>query len=174
MTRDDTALLEHYVRRGRAARDGALEAAWLDYELRSYVLARLPVRRPLRVCNVGIGDGLFDDWLALVAGSPIVSVDPDAERCRLLALRQLREEHPFPSRVICGDVGAGVLAGRTFDVITCVRPLDEDDGGRTHRALRIVLAPDGLLLTAEIGQGASADRVLSRGDTWLACSARTR
>ncbi|MCW5801514.1 MAG: class I SAM-dependent methyltransferase [Deltaproteobacteria bacterium] len=173
--RDDAALLEHYVRRGRGARDGGLEAAWLDYELRSYVLARLPARRPLAVCNVGIGDGQLDDWLALVVGAPIVSVDPDPGACRLLELRQRREEHPHPSRVVCGDVRGGALAGRRFDVITCVRPLaDGDDGGHLQRALRTALADGGVLLTAEIGQGAAADRVLSRGDVWLACSTRTR
>jgi hypothetical protein len=42
------------------------------------------------------------------------------------------------------------------------------------RALSGALAPVGLLLTGEVGKGAAADRVRTRGDLWLACSTRTR
>ena len=53
--------------------------------------------------------GLFDDWLchavgATAAASSVTSVDRDPAICRVFALRQRRERHPFPARVICGDV----------------------------------------------------------------------
>ena len=168
-------MLEHYVRRGAAPRSCSLEAAWLDYELRSFVLSKLPARRPLAICNVGIGDGRWDDWLAHVVGAPITSVDRDPAICRIFALRQRREGHPHPSIVLCGDVCDGVLGERRFDVITVVgSTLDEgNDRGRMLRALTGALAPGGLLLTGEVGQGAAADRVRTRGDLWLACQART-
>jgi hypothetical protein len=188
VTREDAELLDHYVRRGAAPRSRSLEAAWLDYELRSFVLSQLPARRPLAVCNVGIGVGLWDDWLAHVLGAPITSVDRDDSVCRIFALRQQRERHPFPSIVLCGDVCGGVLGDRRFDVITAVGAALDDEGdppaasrspagsdrGRLLRALSGALAPGGLLLSGEAGSGAAGDRVRTRGDLWLACSTRTR
>jgi hypothetical protein len=174
VTREDAELLDHYVRRGAEPWNLSLEAAWLDYELRSFVLSKLPVRRPLAVCNVGIGVGLWDDWLGHIVGAPITSVDRDAAICRIFALRQRRERHPYPSVVLCGDVCDGVLGDRKFDVITIVgSTLDEqNDRGRMMRALSGSLEAGGLLLSGEVGKGAAADRVRTRGDLWLACSTR--
>lgn len=173
MTEDDD-LLAHYVARGHEAWNVSLEATWLDYELRSFVASRLPAKRPLAVCNVGIGVGLWDDWLAHQVGGAITSVDRDPEICRIFGIRQRRERHPHPSMVICADVRDGVLDGLAFDVITCVgSTLDESgDRGHTQQALLRALAPDGVLLLGEVGQGASGDRVVARGDLWVACSLR--
>lgn len=173
MTLDDRELLDFYIACGRAARGRSLDAAWVDYELRSFVLARLPARRPLAVCNVGITGGAWDDWLGCVVGASITSVDRDARACRLLALRQIREHHPFPARVVCGDVRDGILDCARFDVITAVGE-QIADGGATRRALLEALVPGGLLLGAEVGEGAGSDHVVARGDVWLACQARTR
>jgi hypothetical protein len=176
---EDAELLAHYVARGREPWNVSLEASWLDYELRAFVLARLPKRRPLAVLNVGIGVGLFDDWLGHVIGGRITSVDRDPDICRVLALRQRREGHPYPARVVCGDVRDGALAGSLlsggrFDVITVVGSTLEESGdrGATTRALEGLLAAAGTLLVAEVGQGATGDRVLTCGDVWLACQAR--
>jgi 2-polyprenyl-3-methyl-5-hydroxy-6-metoxy-1,4-benzoquinol methylase len=168
----DAELLEHYIARGREPWNVSLDAAWLDYQLRRFVAERLPARRPLRVCNVGIGVGLFDDWLAHEIGASITSIDRDEEVCRLFAYRQQREAHPYPSRVICADVRDG--ASDTFDVITCVGSTltESGDAGATTRALQAMLVPGGQLLVAEVGQGAGGDRVITCGDTWLAFSTR--
>jgi protein-L-isoaspartate O-methyltransferase len=176
VTDDDADLLKHYLERGREPWNVSLEASWLDYELRSYVAARLPTKRPLRVCNVGIGVGLFDDWLGHMLGASITSVDRDAEICRIFELRQRREQHPHPARVVCGDVRDGVLAEMSFDAITIVGSTlgESGDRGETLRALQASLAPDGVLLVAEVGQGAARDAVRTCGDVWLACSARPR
>jgi SAM-dependent methyltransferase len=176
---EDAELLAHYIARGRESWNTSLEAAWLDYELRAFVMARLPKKRPLSVLNVGIGVGLFDDWLGHVVGARITSVDRDPEICRVLELRQKRERHPFPAHVICGDVRDGVLAGQTFDVITVVgSTLDESgDRGATLRGLEAALKKgsdpiSGTLLVAEVGQGAGGERVLTCGDVWLSCQTR--
>ena len=176
MTPEDEELLEHYVRCGAEPWNLSLEAAWLDYEMRSFVLANLPARRPLAVCNVGIGVGLWDDWLGHVIGAPITSIDRDQDICRVFAYRQRREGHPFPSRVLCGDVRDGILEILKFDVITVVGSTlaESGDRGATQRALTAALAPGGQLLVAEVGQGAAADTVRTRGDMWLACSVKTR
>ena len=41
---EDSELLAHYIARGREPWNVSLEAAWLDYELRRYVLSRLPAQ----------------------------------------------------------------------------------------------------------------------------------
>jgi protein-L-isoaspartate O-methyltransferase len=170
----ESELLAHYVERGGEPWNVSLEASWLDYELRAYVIARLPARRPLSVCNVGIGVGLFDDWLGHVVGARITSVDRDPAICRMFELRQRRELHSYPARVVCGDVRDGVLGDARFDVITVIGSTlaESGDRGATTRALEQHLAPDGILIAAEVGEGAAADRVRTCGDLWLACSTR--
>jgi protein-L-isoaspartate O-methyltransferase len=168
----DRELLEHYIARGKEGWNVSIEASWLDYELRRFVVDHLPPKRPLNVCNVGIGVGLWDDWLARLVGRSITSVDIDPEVCRVLTYRQLRERHPFPSHVICGDAAAGLLPDAAFDVITCVgSTLDEaKDKGALRGALSRALVHGGLLLIAEAGTGATPSNVRTFGDTWLACT----
>ena len=153
MTADDRELLDHYVAMGAEAWNGSLEAAWLDYTIRAWIVERLPARRPIVACNVGIGCGLFDDWLSrtLGAGAILVSVARDPACCRLLAMRQARERHPHPCEVVCGDVLDGALDGRAFDVITCVGSTLGESGASCalERALRRAVAPGGVLLVAE-------------------------
>lgn len=177
---EDAELLAHYLERGRESWNVSLEAAWLDYELRAFVASKLPVGRPISVCNVGIGVGLFDDWLchtvgASAAASSVTSVDRDPAICRVFQLRQRRERHPFPARVVCGDVRDRVLEIARFDLITVVGSTLEESGdrGETMRALQRHLAPRGEILVAEVGQGAAGDRVRTCGDVWLACSTRS-
>jgi protein-L-isoaspartate O-methyltransferase len=169
---EDAELLAHYLARGREPWNVSLEAAWLDYELRAFFTAHLPARRPLAVCNVGIGVGLFDDWLGHVVAAPITSVDRDPAICRVLALRQAREGHPYPARVLCGDVRDGVLAAARFDVIAVVGSTLAESGDReaTRHALEAALAPAGRLLVAEVGEGAPPAGARTCRDLWLACT----
>ena len=176
---EDAELLSHYLERGREAWNVSLEAAWLDYELRAFVASKLPHGRPLAVLNVGIGVGLFDDWLCHVVGtsaaaSTVTSVDRDPGICRVFALRQKRERHPYPARIVCCDVRDGSLGTARFDLITVVGSTlaESGDRGETLRALQGHLAPGGEILVAEVGQGAATDRVRTCGDVWLACSTR--
>src|ERR1041384_4738493 len=147
----DADLLAHYLERGAQAWNTSLESSWLEYELRRVVLAHLPAKRPLAVCNVGIGVGTWDDWLGHVVGAEITSVDRDAAICATFAYRQQREKHPFPARVVCGDVRDNALGAARFDVITCVGSTLEESGdrGRTRRALDRHLVPGGIVLIAE-------------------------
>src|SRR5688572_26129914 len=123
---EDALLLEHYIHRGHESWNVSLEASFLDYELRRALLAAFPAladrepERALRVCNVGVGVGLWDDWLGYTIGAAITSVDRDRDICEVFALRQRRERHPHQARVICGDVLTGILDGEQFDLITCV------------------------------------------------------
>jgi SAM-dependent methyltransferase len=170
MTSETAELLEHYLERGREPWNVSLEAAWLDYELRAWVRPRLPARWPARVCNIGIGVGLWDDWLGHELGVAITSVDRDREVCRTFAVRQRREGHPFPARVVCGDL-AEVGAAR-FDVITIVGSTLAETGDRAalERAALAALAPGGVLLVADVGnREPPVDRELRRlGEIWIA------
>lgn len=161
LSADDARLLEYYVQRGHGPWNLSLDAAWLDYELRRYVTDRIPAGRSLRVCNVGIGVGLWDDWLGYVVGDVITSVDRDREICDVFALRQRRERHPHPARVICADVLAGALAHQTFDVITCIGSTLHESGapdGLRHM-LTASLAPAGRLIVAEVRENAGTPGV---------------
>jgi hypothetical protein len=104
----------------------------------------------------------------------VTSVDRDPAICRLFALRQRRERHPYPARVVCCDVRDGALGDAKFDLVTVVGSTlaESGDRGETLRALQRHVAPGGELLVAEVGQGATADRVRTCGDVWLACSTR--
>jgi len=180
---EDARLLEHYLARGHEPWNVSLEAAWLDFELRRHVSERL-VRcqarhgRPLRVLNVGIGVGLWDDWLGYVVGAGIpvpdgsmtrsgaevpgadgsitrggavlTSIDIDCDICEVFELRQRREKHPFPARVVCGDLDA--LAGEEFDFITCIGSTLEESGApeELRAAMRGLLAPGGELVVGDV------------------------
>jgi SAM-dependent methyltransferase len=162
VTDDQAALLEHYVARGHEAWNTSTEAAWMDYQLRDWIEPLIPSMSPKRVCNVGIGVGLFDDWLGHVIGRAdrLISVDVDPEVCRVFALRQARERHPQPSLVVRGDVLAGVLPPAAFDAITLVGTSLDEIGPR-HRARAIealvgALAPGGRLIISELADVVAA------------------
>lgn len=170
--REDRELLAHYLARGAEPWNVSLEAAWLDYELRAWVRARLPARWPLAACNIGIGVGLWDDWLAHELCTSITSVDLDPEVCRTFELRQRRERHPFPSAVVCGDPSRGALRGARYDLITIVgSTLDEAyDRAALEHAAAAALAPGGALLIADVGNREPPDgaEVRRLGEIWIA------
>jgi SAM-dependent methyltransferase len=174
---EDAELLAHYVERGGEPWNVSLEASWLDYELRAWVKPRLPQAWPAAACNIGIGVGLWDDWLGHELGVAITSIDSDPEICRRFRLRQARERHPHPAIVRCFDASTGVLGYRRFDVITIVgSTLGEavDRAALERRALD-ALAPGGVLLIADVGNReppGEADEVKRLGEIWVAFRAR--
>ena len=147
-------LLTHYIARGAQPWNVSTEAAWLDYELRAWIGPRLVRRKPRRVCNIGIGTGLWDDWLGHLIDrrAVLTSVDPDPEACQLFALRQLHERHPHPAQIVCGDVADGCLAGSAFDAITIVGSAlaEAPDRLAIETALLDALAPGGVLLIGAV------------------------
>lgn len=179
----DQQLLAHYVARGAEAWNVSLEAAWLDYTLRAWVRPRLPTRPGARVANVGIGVGLWDDWLGYELGAlgaaPLVSVDRDPAICATFAARQRREGHPFPARVVCGDVADGALGVRRFDAITIVGSTLAETGAAARaaldRAVRAALIPGGVALVAEVGNRAPPidAEIVRLGEIWVALRAIT-
>jgi len=178
LTTSESELLAHYLERGGEPWNVSLEAAWLDYELRAWIRPRLPGGWPVRVCNLGIGVGLFDDWLGHELGAVITSVDRDPQICRTFAARQRRERHPFPARVRCGDACDGILGVACFDAITIVGSTLAETGDRAEleRAAVAALVPGGTLLVAEVGNREPPHGLELRrlGEMWLGFRAEVK
>jgi hypothetical protein len=174
---DDAELLAHYVERGGEPWNVSLEASWLDYELRAWVKTRLPEKWPVAACNIGIGVGLWDDWLGHELGVSITSIDSDPDICRRFRMRQARERHPHPAIVRCFDASTGVLGIRRFDVITIVGSTlaEAVDRAALERRAYDALAPGGVLLIADVGNREppiDATDVKRLGEIWIAFRAR--
>lgn len=164
----DADLLAHYVARGAEPWNTSLEAAWLDYEVRAWLRPRLRALGPRRVANVGIGVGLFDDWLGHELSASITSIDRDPAICALFEARQRLERHPNPARVVCGDA-RDVLAAAQFDAVTIVGSTlaESQAADALEYAARTALAPRGRVLIAEVGTGVAIGEVRRLGDIWL-------
>lgn len=170
---EDAELLAHYVERGGEPWNVSLEASWLDYELRAWVKPRLPTRWPVAACNIGIGVGLWDDWLGHELGVSITSIDRDPEVCRRFRLRQARERHPHPAIVRCFDASTGSLGIGRFDVITIVGSTlaEAVDRGALEARAFAALAAGGVLLIADVGNREpprGADSLRRLGEIWIA------
>src|SRR5690606_743746 len=103
---------------------------YLEYWTRQFITSRL-VRMPgLRVCNVGIGTGDWDNFLCdlLIDAGSLTSIDIDREICELFRYRQQREGHPNPSTVVCADVMADSLPPASFDVVTVIGSTVSESG----------------------------------------------
>lgn len=174
---EDRELLASYLELGAEPWNHSTEAAWYDFQLRAWAEPRIPPRRPLRACNVGIGAGRWDDWLGHVLGpgAHLVSVDRDRAACRQLALRQRHERHPYPAEIVCADVLDGALDTRELDLVTVVGSTLRENGARrgdVERAIIASLARGGTALVAEampVGEAAPAGAsIISFGGSQLA------
>src|SRR3569623_2438367 len=170
---EDAELLAHYVERGGEPWNVSLEASWLDYELRAWVKPRLPTRWPVAACNIGIGVGLWDDWLGHELGVAITSIDADPEVCRRFRLRQARERHPHPAIVRCFDARTRSLGAGRFDVITIVGSTlaEAVDRAALEARATAALARGGVLLIADVGNREpppDADELRRLGEIWVA------
>jgi hypothetical protein len=171
----DSELFAHYVARGGEPWNTSLEAAWLDYELRAWIQPRLPKHLPrARVANLGIGVGLWDDWLGYELGAPITSIDRDPEIRRVFAARQRRERHPYPSRVLAALPAP--TDDERFDAITIVGSTLAETGDRDALEAAARAATD-LLLIAEVGNReppAAHDEIRRLGEIWIAFRSTAR
>jgi SAM-dependent methyltransferase len=128
----DDDLLRHYLERGGPDSRWNLsaEAAYFDYRTRDFLERHAERSMPYEVCNVGIGVGLWDDFLAYWVGETgrVVSIDIDPQVAMLLRTRQARENHPHACEVVCTDaLGDGVRRG-TFDLVTVVGATPSESG----------------------------------------------
>lgn len=130
---DDRRLLGFYLARGAPeAQRWNLSIENLSAELacRRALTAWVRRRRGMRVCNVGIGAGEWDDFLGywLEGFGRLTSIDRDRRACEVFRYRQAREGHPNPAKVARADAAGAPAAGR-FDLATLVGSTAAESGG---------------------------------------------
>jgi 2-polyprenyl-3-methyl-5-hydroxy-6-metoxy-1,4-benzoquinol methylase len=129
---NDNDLFEHYLKRlapdGSAEWNLSPECLYAQFCMGEAFKSHFSPFRGVKVINVGIGAGEWDDFLGYWAkgfGS-VTSVDIDRTICDLLRYRQQREGHPNPSAVVCEDFLSTKLDYCFFDIVTAVgSTLDE-------------------------------------------------
>jgi SAM-dependent methyltransferase len=128
----DEDLLRHYLDRGGPGGRWNLsaEAAYFDYRTRDFLERHAERGVPYEVCNVGIGVGLWDDFLGYWVGDTgrVVSIDIDPLVAGLLCARQAREGHPHPCEVVCADAMGDAMRGGAFDLVTVVGATPSESG----------------------------------------------
>jgi broad specificity phosphatase PhoE len=145
---DDAALLDFYAARGAEPWNTSAACAGIEHRLRGWLEGRDIA--PADVCNLGIGEGSWDDYLGhRFAVAAITSIDIDAGICDLLRARQRREGHPNPSTALCLDLLDATPVDR-FDLVTAVgSTLDETgDAGAAITSAVVALRPGGWLYLA--------------------------
>ena len=95
---------------------------YLEHETRHYVSTEFEIFDGIKVCNVGIGVGEWDDYLGywLNGKGTLTSIDINPEIGELFPLRQKIEGHPNPSIVLCEDVLATTAEPGSFDIVTII------------------------------------------------------
>ena len=89
---------------------------------RDYVRKAFSVTEGMRVCNVGIGTGDWDDYLGywLKGRGSLTSIDIDMGICEIFEYRQRREGHPNPSEVLCKSIFDLDLPVEEFHIVTLI------------------------------------------------------
>lgn len=161
----DSDLLRFYVEKGHsdAARwNLSPECAYLDYRLRTWAKELIVPCHGIRVCNVGIGVGEWDDFLGyhIDGKGQLVSIDVDEMICDVFRLRQEHEKHPNSAQVINADL-LKLPALDPFDVITMIGSTAGEIGEK-DKAIAVLaglLAPGARLILMDVG-----DQKISTGD----------
>jgi len=115
-------------------------------------------------CNVGIGAGEFDDWLAfaLPDRARLTSLDQDPAVVAAFEERQRAEGHPRPGQAVHADLFDNSLG--PFDLVTATGSTlhETGDAPRAIEALTRLVAPSGWLYVValhELGPDSVLDGV---------------
>jgi 2-polyprenyl-3-methyl-5-hydroxy-6-metoxy-1,4-benzoquinol methylase len=144
------------------------EALYVDCYTRVFLRERLDPASLATVCNVGIGQGLFDDWLGywLADHATLTSVDIDGELVQRFRERQEREGHLKAAHAVHADLMQADLG--QFDLVTVVGSTIHE----THApalALRTSMAwvkPGGWLFATLLHGYADPDHLLTSLPGW--------
>lgn len=109
---------------------------YFEYISRDFVSNQFELIDGMKVCNVGIGAGEWDDYLGywLKDKGTLTSIDIDKEICEFFTLRQKIEQHSNPSNVICEDVMTTTAPKAYFNLVTIIGSAIQETGAY-HRAL---------------------------------------
>ena len=122
---NDQMLFEYYrILREPEANEWNLSprSLYLEYVTRDYVSNNFNIFEGMKVCNVGIGVGEWDDYLGylLKGKGQLTSIDIDPYICKMFQYRQLREGHPNPSFVVCESILKTTVKESQFDLLTMI------------------------------------------------------
>ncbi|WIV17259.1 class I SAM-dependent methyltransferase [Paenibacillus polygoni] len=97
---------------------------------RDYVRREFPVTDGIKVCNVGIGTGDWDDYLGywLKGKGNLTSIDINKDICEIFAYRQQREGHPNPSKVLCKSIFDKEITNEKYDIVTLIGSAIKETG----------------------------------------------
>lgn len=95
---------------------------YIEYITRDYFERKFTLFDGIKVCNVGIGVGEWDDYLGylLHGNGSLTSVDINPDICSIFSYRQKIEGHPNPSQVICENIIETTLEENQFDIVTII------------------------------------------------------
>ncbi len=166
---NDKDLLQHYLDLNSpeaAEWNLSPECLYLQFRMRAAVRAYLTPFESIRVLNIGIGVGEWDDFLGYWAKDfgNLTSLDIDQAQCERLRHRQKREQHANPSEVVCEDILKTTLPRASFDVVTVVGSTFDEvrDTPALFNVCMELLKPDGLLFAAPIDRNGQARQILRR------------
>lgn len=96
------------------------ENKYLEYRFADFFEEHFAIGQGSRICNIGIGAGMWDTYLAYkLNGGSLTSIDKLEICCKQLQERLIYEGNPNSVYVICGDVMDLTLEER-FDIVTMV------------------------------------------------------
>jgi SAM-dependent methyltransferase len=173
---NDKKLLEHYV----SLRDPEAglwnlspRSLYMELEVREFFQKHAALKTNVKVCNVGIGAGEWDDYLGYVLCNKgtLTSIDIDRDICELFQYRQKRERHPNPSAVMCTDILNHTLTSEQFDFVTIIGSTVKEIGNyeQTFEACFSLLRRGRMILYMDFHKYHHPDRfrelVIDRGYT---------
>ena len=133
MNQWDQRLFEFYLALGGAEAgpwNRSPRCLYIDHWTRNFIVEDAEPFLGIRVCNVGIGVGEWDNFLCdwLNGKGRLTSIDIDSDICRRFAYRQHREGHPNPTTLVCADILTDPLPAESFDLITTIGSTAAESG----------------------------------------------
>lgn len=123
---------------------------YLEMMSRDFALRNIELFTGIKICNIGIGTGEWDDYLGYISQGygKVMSIDIDQDICAIMKYRQKRERHPNPSEVLCEDIRSTTLQGDSFHYVTLIgSTMNEiDQYEETLETCFRLLKDDGMLI----------------------------
>ena len=121
---DKEFLLENYAMENRPDAGSwnlSLENKYLEYMITRFFEEHFTVGEDTSICNIGIGAGYWDRYLAYkLNGGRLTSIDIDEEICRKFRLCLEIEENPADVHVIASNVLQVEGLENSIDIVTMI------------------------------------------------------
>ena len=119
----------------------SVENKYLEYRFAVFFKAHFATEADAHVCNIGIGAGVWDRYLAYqVPNGRLTSIDRNELCCRQLELGLALEQNPCDVKVICADV-MEYRTEESFSLVTVVGSTERESGqgcALLERAMELV------------------------------------